>query len=275
MAIKGSTLEQTLCTFWGSDYGAAADKKGKVEAMVRLSMLGNVMAKDPDEFAELFSGQTQSGLADRMVLVPGPPRWNIEDGWQAPTDAEDTVIDGETFPSWTPSPAPISVKLTAENFAQLKEWTLAHRTAGRQIGRTGEIAKRVALISSSANGEKLVSRECMAAALAFADWQMEVRRVYVAGESLTDDAKVTNMLLNAFLEMEASLAAGKPKKVAGKPVIASNGWTNFRQLSRLKSFGKKHAASIINRNLQAAVSIGWIERRVEGREPTNEYRTAL
>jgi hypothetical protein len=275
MAIKGSTLQQLLCNLWSSDYGAAADKQGLHSINVRLSIVGNLKVRDRDEFSTVFAAQSQGGFADRMVLAPGPTNWEFDWNWTEPQIETVTGEDGEEFPVWKRSSRPTPVRATPETYDMLKVWDRAHRAEGRIPGRLGEIALRVAVISASANGDREVSRECMTAALVFADWQMAVRNVYVAGEATNDDAAVTGLIIDAFTELDVSLARGEPKRSSGKPIIEPGGWVNFRLLQRSKSWHKRYSASTVSRNLQALVSTGMLEREFDeiSKKLTNRYRT--
>jgi hypothetical protein len=241
MAIKGSTLQQLLCNLWSSDYGAAADKQGLHSINVRLSIVGNLKVRDRDEFSTVFAAQSQGGFADRMVLAPGPTNWEFDWNWTEPQIETQTGEDGEELPVWKRSSRPTPVRATPETYDMLKDWDRDHRVEGRIPGH----------------------------------WQMAVRNVYVAGEATNDDAAVTGLIVDAFTELDVSLAKGEPKRSGGKPIIESGGWVNFRLLQRSKSWHKRYSASTVSRNLQALVSTGMLEREVDefSKKPTNRYRT--
>ena len=68
MCIQGSTLASSLCTLYYEERTANADKSGNHVVAVKLSMLGALKVKDPDEFGELWQASTVHGLSDRYVL---------------------------------------------------------------------------------------------------------------------------------------------------------------------------------------------------------------
>ena len=273
MAIKGSTLQQLLCNLWSKDYGAAADKNGLHSINVRLSLVGNLKVRDEDEFSTVFAAQTQGGLADRMIFAPGPTNWEFDWDWIAPSVKHPVTDEDETITTWKAA-RPVSVSATPKTYDMLKAWERTHRVEGRIPGRLGEIALRVAMISASANGDREVSEACIVAALAFADWQMAVRSVYVAGEATNDDAAVTGLIIDAFTALDESLAKGNPKLSGGKAIIELGGWVNFRLLQRTKSWHKRYSAATVSRNLQALVGTGMLENEYdEEKKRTNRYRT--
>jgi hypothetical protein len=118
----------------------------------------------------------------------------------------------------------------------------------------------------------------MAAALAFADWQMEVRRVYVAGEGVDDDQRLTNSIIDAMTEMEKSLEEDEPIQLGGRDIIQPGRWVNFRLLSLKKNWRRAgFSGPVQNRVLASLVGIGMLERYYieddNGRgKPTNKYR---
>jgi hypothetical protein len=78
----------------------------------------------------------------------------------------------------------------------MRQWV--ESAPDKDRGRLGEIASRVALISASANGDKAIASQGIAAAIAFAEWQESVRARYKAGVALTLDAQLTTDVLNYF-----------------------------------------------------------------------------
>jgi hypothetical protein len=266
-----------MCELWSKDTLSAADKNGVVSMDARVSLFGNLKVRDRDEFSTMFGAATQDGFFDRMIIAPGPDEWEFDWNWKPPQEPEAVPVVAADVSHLLPLqyPRPVGrVTVPRSAFGMLKEWDQAHRGTGVKPGRLGEVALRTALISASANGDREVTAACMVAALAFADWQMQVRKVYVAGEAENDDAKVTGLLMSAFEEVEQSLTEGNPRQVAGKPIIDHAGWTNFRLLQQSKSWHKRYSASMVGRNLAALVQQGMLERDYDEdtKQPTNKYR---
>jgi hypothetical protein len=279
MAIKGSTLQQKLCELWSSDYLDATDRNGTLAMRARVSILGNLKIKDRDEFSTLFGAATQDGFFDRMVLVPGPESWDFDWEWTVPGQSSmDLTGEVEDLIDYQPPKPTGEVTVPSAIFALLKSWEAEHKAQDVRPGRLGEIALRNAIISASANGDKEVTEECMTAALAFADWQMQVRRVYTAGEAENDGAKVTGLILNAFDELEAADRIGKPICVGGRPIL-QKGWVDFRLLQHKKNWHKRYSAAMVNSTIRSLVESHLIEQGEEiiSEQPlkvkkTNKYR---
>jgi hypothetical protein len=194
----------------------------------RVSLLGNLKIKDRDEFPILFAGNTQDGFFSRMILAPGPKNWEFDWEWKAPPPEpciEGDVSDYASVMSYQPYPRPRGpVNMTTEGFAQLNAWKKTHQDEGVKAGLFGEIALRVAVISASANGDDKVSAECTKAARAFADWQMAVKTVHTAGEGRNDDAILTGLIEDAFIEIEQGTRNGKPVCIGVQPLADRAGY---------------------------------------------------
>jgi hypothetical protein len=267
MAIKGATLSQRFCELWSTDKLTAADKFGVQSMKARVSLLGNLKIKDRDEFPILFAGNTQDGFFSRMILAPGPKNWDFDWQWEPPAPepcVEGDLSDYSAVMAYKPYPRPAGpVTVIAAAYAQLDEWKKAHRDKGVKAGRFGEIALRVAVITASANGDSQVSAECINAALAFADWQMFVKNVYVAGEGRNDEAILTGLIEDAFIEIEAAVRIGKPMQLGGKPLTNKGGYVPFHLLEKKKRWGRTFASSAVARVLAALTKNGRLEQEYQ------------
>ncbi len=276
MGYKGSTLQQKLCQLWSTDTTSSALAKGVTSMRARVSLLGNLKVKDRDEFSTLFAAQTQDGFYNRMIFAPGPTDWEFDWDWEPPSPAQSFDMAHLGYPATLPRtyPRPLGpVSTPGSCFQQLRDWEAAHKANNINPGRLGEIALRTAVITASANGDVMVTSECMAAALAFADWQMAVRKIYAAGEAMNEDAQVTGLILDAFAELYEAEADGSPKKLGGRYIKVPGGWVNFRLLQQSKNWHKKYSASTVNRNVYALVKLGFLEQNYdkEAKSYTNHY----
>jgi hypothetical protein len=256
--IQGSTLNQTLCTLFYEDEAGCADKKGVLTVNVRLSLLGLLAVESPSEFSELFGSESQAGLFSRFILVPEPPTWDWDDKWIP--DETPLRISANTrtrIPDWC--------------WDRLKEWRA--EGDGKDRGRLGEIAMRVALISACANGDALITVECLEAALRFGEWQESVRQAYKAGVAETLEARCTSAIIDA---LEAA-GVDEDTKLPN--------WVKIRPIRQAKNWDKKIGVPLLHRVLAAMRSpggpiIGQYRKRLtsEGQEvddynrPTGTYR---
>lgn len=219
--VPNATLGIVLNTLWNFDRAGGADKKSKDEVFCRLNILGNLAAKNTEEFTEQFGKETSTGLYDRFVYGLAP---KLE--WSVPSiKAEDR------------NPVPVSVP--AYCYEMKRDWVKS--IEGRN-DRLGEIALRVAVITSGINHEGTVLRECMTAALEFMEWQEAIRLRYKPSEALGNtESQCTEAILNAF-----RYAMDKD----GKPV-----WKNWRQMYKNRNWFK-YGASMVNRVKKAMVDSG-------------------
>jgi hypothetical protein len=164
IGIQGSSLGQAICMLWSRDEAGSADKSGHYRVNIRLSILGAIALNDPSEFPEVFGASSQGGQYDRCLFAPGPSTaWKFDHRWQPARRG------GEHARTCT------NVKVPHFVYDILDEWREA-APVGTVRKRLGEMALRVALISAGANHDSVISRECMAAALRFCEWQERVRQ---------------------------------------------------------------------------------------------------
>jgi hypothetical protein len=221
IGIQGSSLAPTLCTLWYQDRAGSADKTGLHEVYARLNILGALACKDRDEFSQLFGAETLAGLYSRIILAPGPSNWRWDQMWKP---------SGETR-------KPGVVEITRDVFTAKDAWRDERPDVKR--GRIGEMALRVAVISASANWDRTITPECLAAALRFAEWQEKVKMVYQASEALNLDATITGAILDALDEEGGELV-------------------KFRDLSRKKNWSRKYGATNVTRVKDALTRDGLI-----------------
>jgi hypothetical protein len=207
--IQGSTLNQTLCTLFYEDEAGCADKKGVLTVNSRLSILGQLAVETPSEFAELFGSESQAGLFSRFLLIPEPPSW---------------VWDNKWIPEESPLRISANTRTRIPDWAwdRLKQWQA--EVEGKDRGRLGEIAMRVALISACANGDTVVNAECLEAALRFGEWQERVREVYKAGVAETLEARCTSAILDVLEAAGIDEETKLPNWVKIRPIRQAKNW---------------------------------------------------
>ena len=187
--IQGSSLPTTLCTLWGSDEAGAADKTGCHEVLIRLNLLGALKAEDPEDFAEVFGKEATAGLYDRFIYGIAPDGWKYKK-WDCPEPAKR---------------APKGCTIPGVIFQMLEQW---RDVDTKTRGRLGEIALRIAYITSAANHDSEVTVESMRCALEFVRWQEAIRSAYKAGLGDAIDAQCTNAILSVLEKLEPGFGFG-------------------------------------------------------------------
>lgn len=225
--ISGSSLPATLCSLWSEDEAGAADKSGEHICLVRLNILGALKAEDPEEFAEVFGKESTAGLYDRFIYGIAPDGWKYRK-WDCPPPV---------------MRAPKGCIIPGVIFKMLDEW---RDVDPKTRGRLGEIALRIAYITSSANHDGEVTEEAMRCALEFAAWQEAIRSQYKAGMGDALEAQATNAIL---LVLEK---------------LAPGVWIRWGNIALNKNWYKKFGASTLSRVRDSLAKTGiTIEETVE------------
>ncbi|MCU1247066.1 MAG: hypothetical protein JWQ49_95 [Edaphobacter sp.] len=234
--IQGSSLSTTLCTLWSEDSAGVSDVKGASTVNVRLSLLGNLKSKDPEDFRKSFCSESLGGLYDRFIFCPGPTDWEPDYNWDQITEFR--------------APTQVTVKrpgLPSLAYQMLSAWRKAS-AEGSERGRIGEIAIRVALISAAANHDSEITEPCMAAALRFAEWQERVRSIYTPSSARNDDAAITGLILAAFEAYE--------KDNPGE-------WVRFWDIARPSTWYAEYGSAACTRAKQAMINDGFLIEETE------------
>ena len=261
IGIQNSSLAPVLCTLWYRDQAGNAVGAGVSDATLRLNILGALKCDDEEEFTKLFAIGSTGGLYDRFVFGVGQSGWKWDRAWRPREDYRQ----------------PIPVEMSDEAATLIDAWKGAEvededgNMKPVHHGRVGEIAERIALISASANREGKVSEACMRAAIFFAEWQEEVRRVYVPGDSESRDGDCTASILRR-VERERD-ADGKPK------------WFKWNRVYKSTSWNKTFGPDLVRRMRAGLVEMGTLDeektepepgdekkRKPEGGKPTGRYR---
>lgn len=227
--IQNSALPSTLCSLWEQDEAGAGDKTGEHTAMLQLNILGALKADDAEDFAEVFGKDTTSGLYDRFIYGLAPAGWEFEK-WEHNLEFR------------TPKPCTIPDYC----WEMMKEWRRVE-PIGR--GRLGEIAMRIAYITSAMNHDPEVTAEAMRCALEFCDWQEWIRTAYKAGLGDTIDAQCTNAILTVLEKLEPGM------------------WIRWKDVAAKKNWYRKFSARTLSSTRDALAKSGMTVEEETG-EPT-------
>ena len=226
VGIQNSALPPVLCSAWEQDEVGTADKTGKHSADMHLNILGALKADDAEDFADVFSKETTSGLYDRFIFGLAPKGWEFN-----------------TWERSQQSRYPTSCVIPQHCWTMMKEWR-AVEPIGR--GRLGEIAMRVAYITSAMNHDPEITEKAMACALEFVEWQEWIRTNYKAGLGDSDDAKCTGAILGVLEKLEPGT------------------WIRWRELAAKKNWYKKFSARTLSSTRDALHKSGFtVEETVD------------
>jgi hypothetical protein len=176
--VPNSTLAQTFCKLWSKDHAGVADKKGTDSCHGKFCMLGNIACEDAADFSKVVGSSTVSGFYDRLLI------------------GYDTILVKyrplDIKPSFFPDEMVVRVPAWV--------WDAKDAWVGDNIGRRrlGEHALRVALVTAALNGDKEITRDCLFAALRFAEWQERLRSEFKPGLAETKDAECTEAVWAAL-----------------------------------------------------------------------------
>ena len=187
MSIQGSglALSTALTHLWDEDEESGGVKKDPWTIFARISMLGALACKDRTDFSRTMGVTTLGGYFSRLLICPGPNGWKYTQTWR-PTLA---------------IRHPSTVTISDDNIFEFEAWR-DDPPEGVKRGRICEIAERIALISASLNHDKVLTPECIQAALRFAEWQEKVKRHYHASQALNPSAECMNALFDDLAEAE-------------------------------------------------------------------------
>ena len=161
-SIEGSTLMSLFCELWNSNRSGVADKNKAMEANVKLSLVGNLKTKNPAEFPEVFDYSSAHGFYDRCLFGIEP-----SNAWRWRPVAAKKLDFNPTSPS-----------MSSDVYEAVHEWQ--EKAEGRR--RLGELALRVAYVSSAVNRDDHVSQKSLFAALRFLEWQERIRSYFQPAE---------------------------------------------------------------------------------------------
>lgn len=251
IAIGGSTLAPTFCTLYYKDEAGSADKTGEYKISVRLNMLGAVPCDSVEDFTAVFGAELLAGLYSRMIICPGPEEdWRWDRRWRP--NSVQRIPTKVIFPDFA--------------HAACDAWEAAGKALGLRRGRLADIARRVALISASANGDKTITPECITAALKFAEWQEKVKDIYRPSTALNKEAECANAILDTIKNAMALHANGTPMMSSGKPIVHADGWFNWRLLDRAKGLSRKYGGLVTRSRSALTVANLLIAEQFEGKQ---------
>jgi hypothetical protein len=248
--VENSTLASRLCDMWDDNDFEKIIGKESVNVHCRLSWVGGIPAGEEhtERFTELFGSETNFGLYPRFVFgytnkkykyADWEPRPVFTSGYTRDIDVDklDEVI--KNIPAQEPAfPQVTKVEsISNEAIKMYDEW----EPICDNVGRIKYNCKKVAILSASGNHEAVVTAECMAAAIRFAEWQVKLRNVFQPGEAMNQQAEARNKVMKGL-------------KAAG----AESKYVSWRRLSHDLKWGATYGDWIISKCIEGLQEAGEI-----------------
>jgi hypothetical protein len=207
---EGSTLAKRLQYLWDHNEYSKPDRQGKFSINCRLSWLGGVTASEetPEEFTELFGSGTTKGLYSRFIFGYSGKKWKWEK-WECPNQIPkqysvpiDEMPEVEELARAHKAGCTVVEQISPAAEVELNKAYLRWEDQMLDPGRLVLNAKKWAIITASANGEEIVTVECMEKAITFMKWQAVVRKKFLPSiaDERNPEAKFVGIFLPAFSE---------------------------------------------------------------------------
>jgi hypothetical protein len=215
-SIEKSTLAGTLCDLWDQSEKKIADRNGVQSCDCRVSWIGGIpVAKErPEEFAEIFGSETARGLMSRIILGYSGVKFNYK-SWKPP--AQDIRVSSESDYDFTSAIEAPNVSRISAGAQQLYD---AWQPDVDDSGRLKYNLIKIALLTASCNRDPEVTRDGMAAAIRFMEWQVRLREVFKPSVSLdTAEAKFAEQAMQTFIRK-----GGLERQINWKRIANDNKW---------------------------------------------------
>jgi hypothetical protein len=220
IAIQGAALPYVLCELFGKDNVGGVTKDDNDQVRLQLTILGALKCDDEIEFQNLFGLNTLDGLNRRFIFGVAPSDWEYE--------------------PYTIMPEPMrmtySVQVPMYCWDMVKEWKHKDKLKRHNLG---ELALRIALITSFMNQDISITTDAMTTALRFMEWQESIRDDYKAGEAETREAEVEQVIVTVLTKLGVDV------------------YTNWTKLYKNKHLDRK-GCSLVNRVRDVMIREGMI-----------------
>ena len=193
-ARDNSTLFELLCDLWDENDSSVPDRKGIQECDCRLSWVGGLPVRKPDDFSKVFGKQSSFGLHSRFLFAYTEEEWRYS-RWEPPVK-ESLPFEFEAD-ALMPAAECLVHEISPEAMKLSEDWYPRAKKADPS-GRLSYNLNKVALLTASASHEPIVSAECMAKAILFMEWQIGLREHFRPSEANSDSAAFGEKVLNCF-----------------------------------------------------------------------------
>lgn len=181
MGIDGTSLPHKFNELFYKNEISRTTRGNKVLAYAKASLLAGLTVESQMEFAEVFGKGSVTGLYDRFIYAIAPANWRFDSMWE-----EEERVQPEAR-------KPSRPKVTKRIFDMKEDWEAVDKTT--RGTRLGEIALRVALITSAANGDSEITVTSMLKALELCEWQETIRANYKPSRAEVHAGKISEMIM--------------------------------------------------------------------------------
>jgi hypothetical protein len=191
--IENSNLYSCLNELFYHTSFCVSDRKGMHESSpVNFNLLGNLPCSNAAQFTELFGHDSQEGFYRRCLFGVG---MRAEPFIYRPVgDTLKTLLNKLQFNA-------TRLRATKEMYESMEVWKQRSATEEQRARREGlgELILRVALVTSSVNGDQQVTDKALDAAVEFIEWQEQIRTVYAPARAKSPYAQCMDMVVG-YLE---------------------------------------------------------------------------
>jgi hypothetical protein len=241
-AIDNSTLFEMLCDLWDENDYSVPDKKGIQSCDCRLSWVGGLPIRKTEDFAKVFGKQSSFGLHSRFLFAYCTEEWRYEQ-WTLPAAPDTQPIDFEVdavFPA-----AECLVHEISSEAKQLYEDWYPRAKKYDPSGRLSYNLNKVAILTSSASHEKVVTAECMRCAIIFMEWQIKLREFFKPSDASNESAAFGEKVLNLFA-----------KKTAIQVNKGEGTHLNWKRIAHDAKWGKEDGGWLLFSTIQNFLRVG-------------------
>lgn len=244
--IDGSTLSQHLCNLWDKNKITLPTREGVRGVDCRLSILGAlpVDSESLEQFSRFFAEEASHGLYSRFIFGYSAEqrdnRW--AERWQMKAGGDEIEDLVPTMPATIP---PTGWGPHAERF--YSNINLPDDRDGRGLYNL----KRVALLSTTANQDELVTLDAVQAAWFFMLWQAQLKRSFKVGTA----QKVSGGELSEVV-MQKLRAIDAKGVYERSPVIDGVLNINLARVVNNGDWASKYGSEAILRTVAALVKLG-------------------
>jgi len=245
--IDGSTLSQHLCNLWDKNKISLPTREGMRGVDCRLSILGAlpVDGESLEQFSRFFAEEASHGLYSRFIF--GYSQERLDNRWAERwrMKAEEGTGQESLVPAMPATLAPLGWDPEAENFYSNVNLPDDHDNRGLYN------LKRIALLSATANGDRLVTHFSVQCAWFFMLWQAQLKRSLKVGTAQkVSGGELSDVIMQKLRAIDAQGSYERSPTIDGRLNI------NLPRVIHKGDWASKYGSEAVQRTVAALVKLG-------------------